>query len=256
MEGNVKTFLSDKKYGFIKGNDGKDYYFRSDAFKNKTDLDKICDGALVEFDGAATPKGYRANSCVLLEQSKGVGYEVPHEFMTSKSSTLSGWEIIEHGDWIVHGTSSDSPDSAKKQIIENARRVGANALLNIEYYKTTGSNGNYNYSIHNFKGRIAIAAKKSLKGEHGAEALIGINQRAETEMSKYLEAKLKYDKEVKKSFTWLAVVVVPATFMAVKFNLNATTLLFIVLAIFYFSFRKIDGNIDGPVNVDWLQKAN
>jgi hypothetical protein len=50
--------------------------------------------------------------------------------MTSRTSTVRGWEIIEVGSWLVHGSSSSSPDAAKQNAISGAKSVGATGLVN------------------------------------------------------------------------------------------------------------------------------
>lgn len=69
-------------------------------------------------------------------------------------------------------------------MIDGAKYVGANSLINLEYYKTTGSEagtgrGTYHYTIHNFQGRVVTLAKRNSKGNYRADELSGLNQRAE-----------------------------------------------------------------------------
>ena len=41
MIGTVTSYLSDKNYGFIKGEDGKDYFFHDSSLKDKKDINKV-----------------------------------------------------------------------------------------------------------------------------------------------------------------------------------------------------------------------
>ena len=41
MIGTVTSYLSDKNYGFIKGEDGKDYFFHDSSLKDKKDINKL-----------------------------------------------------------------------------------------------------------------------------------------------------------------------------------------------------------------------
>ena len=59
MKGFIKSCLDEKKYGFIKGDDKKDYFFLYSSVE-ATFRDKICDYTSVEFEPNATPKGYSA----------------------------------------------------------------------------------------------------------------------------------------------------------------------------------------------------
>ena len=38
MIGTVTSYLTDRNYGFIKGEDGKDYFFHGSSFKDKKDI--------------------------------------------------------------------------------------------------------------------------------------------------------------------------------------------------------------------------
>ena len=180
----VKTFLPEKGYGFIEGEDGKDYFFHINSFRDKQGSHVLSEESLIEFEQTATPKGYQAKKCVLLDSSRqSLRYNNPREFITSKSSTVRGWEIMEPGHWIVHGTSRDSPDAARKEAIDNAQELGANAILEFEYYKKTGSEagtgeGTYYFTIHNFKGVPVTLARKNANGKYRDSELIGQNERA------------------------------------------------------------------------------
>lgn len=184
MKGLIKTCLPEKQYGFIKGDDNKDYFFHYSNFKNKNNLSKICENLHVEFEQKATPKGYAAILIEPIHSDITIGYIVPDDFFTSKYNEIKGWEIVDMSDWVVHGSSRQSPDSAKDDMIKGARLISANALLNVEYYKTTGSEpgtgkGTYYYTIHNFKGRASNIGKKKSNGEYSKADLSCINDRAE-----------------------------------------------------------------------------
>ena len=170
--------MPDKGYGFIEGDDRNDYFFRKESFTDATQIDKIGDGAFVTFDERATPKGYRADRLSLVSPAHVATFVLPDEVVISKTDRLPGWELLEIGDWVVHGASRDSPDQAKRELQRNARRVGANALLGVEYYKSTGAQGNYRFTVHNFRGRVAAVGRRSAHGTHTHADLTGLNQRA------------------------------------------------------------------------------
>lgn len=165
MDGVVKSYLSEKEYGFILGDDGKSYFFHQKDFIDKNQLIRLSDGALVSFDQTATRKGYRAINCALIDQEHIKKYTVPSKFIMSKKDTVLGWNIFEYGDWIIQGCSNTSLDNAKIEISNRARRIGANGIINLEYHPTTGIDGNYRYTIHRFKGRPVFIANKDRNGE-------------------------------------------------------------------------------------------
>lgn len=67
MRGIVKTYLPEKQYGFIKGDDGKDYFFHYSSFVNKNDVDKVYEDLYLDFEQKATPRGYSAVKIKLLD---------------------------------------------------------------------------------------------------------------------------------------------------------------------------------------------
>lgn len=210
MKGTITTYLPEKLYGFIKGDDGKDYFFHEREFRNPGQVRSLCENARVDFDQQATPKGYRARNCSLIDHKGVLIYTVPGEFITSGSAAVRGWEIIEYGDWIVHGTSRDSPDAAKRDAVEHAKLSGANALIGLEYYKTTGSepgtgSGIHHFTVHNFRGQLATVAKRSANGTWGKDQLSGLNERAES-LKRELVAQTRASKR-KRNLLWSAVVV-------------------------------------------------
>lgn len=181
MTGTIKTYLSAKNYGFIQGDDKKDYFFHKSSI-NTHDLNKVCEGALVTFDQKATPKGYNAIN-IVINSSSNIKYTTPDTIYTSKGNKVKGWDIVDASDWIVHGSSRHSPDEAKQKMMHRINLVGANAALNMQYYKTTGSesgtgSGTHYYTIHNFAGQAANIGKKSLTGQLEYSDLVGINNTA------------------------------------------------------------------------------
>lgn len=202
MKGTIKTYLPEKKYGFIRGDDGKDYFFHENDFVSKGDIKNLCEDAFVDFDQIATPRGYKARHCAFVATSEISGYITPDSFITSKSDSVRGWEILERGDWIVFGTSENSPDAARRDLLDSAARIGANALINLAYFKSTGSEpgtgkGTHFYTIHNFSARPVILGKRSSRGSDTAEELCVMNARAksmhEVFVKKTLASKRKRD---------------------------------------------------------------
>lgn len=209
MKGTIKTYLPEKKYGFIKGDDGKDYFFHENEFIKKNQISRLCEEVYVNFDQQATPKGYKATNCTLINPSEVSTYVIPDEFIASRLNGVRGWEVVEHGQWIVHGTSRNSPDEAKRNVINNARRISANALINLEYYKTTGSEagtgrGTHHFTIHNFRGRAVILAKRNSKGNYRVNELSGLNHRAEILKEKLVDQSITSNN--KKKIVWLTAI--------------------------------------------------
>jgi CspA family cold shock protein len=58
--GTVKKVVSERGFGFITADDGKDYFFHRDSLEASLDFDRLVGGEKVEFDSQASPKGPRA----------------------------------------------------------------------------------------------------------------------------------------------------------------------------------------------------
>jgi CspA family cold shock protein len=61
MTGSVKKIVSDKGFGFIKADDGKEYFFHRSAVQGDL-FETLKGGEKVEFDTTTGPKGPRAEN--------------------------------------------------------------------------------------------------------------------------------------------------------------------------------------------------
>jgi CspA family cold shock protein len=60
--GTIKKVVSDRGFGFITAEDGKDYFFHRDGLDRSLDFDRLMGGEKVEFEVEQSPKGPRAIS--------------------------------------------------------------------------------------------------------------------------------------------------------------------------------------------------
>ena len=211
MIGTVTSYLSDKNYGFIKGEDGKDYFFHDSSLKDKKDINKLCEDLILEFEQKATPKGYSALNISLLDNNITLKYNLPDTVYISKKDGIKGWEVIEESDWIITGTSSESPDSAKEDLINKANLIGANAIFYTNYYKTTGSEagtgkGIHHFTIHNYAVIGINIGKKSPDGKYSVQDLTLINKKA-SELKDYYKNKNKKSRKYRIIF-WLIIILI------------------------------------------------
>jgi cold shock protein len=58
--GTVKRVISERGFGFIVGEDGKEYFFHRDGLTSSVDFDRLVGGETVNFDVETGPKGDRA----------------------------------------------------------------------------------------------------------------------------------------------------------------------------------------------------
>ena len=58
--GTVKRVISERGFGFIVGEDGKEYFFHRDGLTSSIDFDRLVGGEKVSFVTETGPKGERA----------------------------------------------------------------------------------------------------------------------------------------------------------------------------------------------------
>jgi CspA family cold shock protein len=58
--GTVKKIVAERGFGFITGEDGKDYFFHRDGLSESIDFDRLVGGESVSFEIEKGPKGDRA----------------------------------------------------------------------------------------------------------------------------------------------------------------------------------------------------
>lgn len=58
--GTIKRVISDRGFGFIVGEDGKEYFFHRDGLAPSVDFDRLVGGESVTFEIESNPKGPRA----------------------------------------------------------------------------------------------------------------------------------------------------------------------------------------------------
>jgi CspA family cold shock protein len=63
--GTIKKIVADRGFGFITGEDGKDYFFHRDGLDRSVDFDRLVGGEKVDFEIEASPRGPRAGKVQL-----------------------------------------------------------------------------------------------------------------------------------------------------------------------------------------------
>ena len=58
--GTIKKVVSDRGFGFITAEDGKDYFFHRNEIDSSMDFDRLFGGERVSFEVEQSPKGPRA----------------------------------------------------------------------------------------------------------------------------------------------------------------------------------------------------
>jgi CspA family cold shock protein len=60
--GTIKKVVSDRGFGFIAADDGKEYFFHRSSLNSSLDFDRLFGGEKVSFDIEQSPKGPRATN--------------------------------------------------------------------------------------------------------------------------------------------------------------------------------------------------
>ena len=60
--GTIKKVVSDRGFGFITADDGKEYFFHRNSLDSSLDFDRLTGGEKVEFGIEQSPKGPRASN--------------------------------------------------------------------------------------------------------------------------------------------------------------------------------------------------
>ncbi len=60
--GTIKKVISDRGFGFITAEDGKEYFFHRDGLTASINFDRLAGGERVAFDVEQSPKGARAKN--------------------------------------------------------------------------------------------------------------------------------------------------------------------------------------------------
>lgn len=175
MTGSIKNYLPQKRFGFILGDDNKDYFFHENALLSSSQASQIMDGALVEFEPTVSPKGYKATKVSIKSMATVAKFKVPDSIVTSKTDTVKGWEILQECEWVITASDKGDPANVRSTVKNLAKSIGANGVTCMTYRKSTGSEGNYNFTVHNITGRPVILGRRNLSGEYGINDFPDIN---------------------------------------------------------------------------------
>jgi cold shock CspA family protein len=153
--GRITSYVSNKKFGFIQGDDGEQYFFHTSFLQDKTAETLLLKGARVEFDPTPSPKGLTAKSVVVFNPI--VGRKI-RPFIRSRNAQAKDGTI--ERELHLRTRFFKDPNEGRQYLERLAHRVGANALLSHHFLKETFTEGNYQYSMHTFLADIAVITEK------------------------------------------------------------------------------------------------
>lgn len=155
--GVVRSFMPEKGFGFIQGDDGRSYFVHI----RNVEGGELFDGQSVVFEGQPGPKGYRAVRVKPGERPPPPGYahESPNHFIWTRDSKARGFDTI-----FTFGSGwaeSNNPNEARALLEKASMGRGGNAVLNVHLEKYSRSDGcsNYHYTVHRFTGDYANVQK-------------------------------------------------------------------------------------------------
>lgn len=135
-EGVVTSCIPEKGFGFIRDDDGNDYYFK---IKDVAGGEAPRRGFRVSFDPMPTPRGYSASKITLAAEPMEMWVN-PDRVMVSEQSQLPDAEIIytiSHKIW----ANSHNHDEARQNLIELALDRGCNGVVNLRSYSIGAAGG-------------------------------------------------------------------------------------------------------------------
>jgi|GEM_PF-1389507 len=181
IRGTISQY-SPKKWGYILGEDGKQYYFYWKDFSARSDVRCLVKGAAVEFEPAIDPKKGSdiARHCHLLNTSHVKTYATPEKIFESRSLDTSYWEILELGSEKISSASYLSAHDALETLKNIALSYGANALLEIFSQKSHEQEKAY-YSVSAIPAVIGV---KDANGNSTLEKLKVLNTAIECKRRK------------------------------------------------------------------------
>lgn len=172
MRGVISQYSS-KKWGYIFGEDCKEYYFFWKDFSSRSDVRCIIEGASVEFEPGIDPKRGTniARHCHLLDTSNITTYATPEKIFESRSLDTSYWEILELGSEKICAASILSAQDALEILKKVAQSYGANAILEV-FSQESQEQENAYYSISAIPAVIGV---KDVGGSSTLEELKVLN---------------------------------------------------------------------------------
>jgi cold shock CspA family protein len=154
VRGKVVSYISQKKYGFITGEDDESYFLHSSSLLDKANEKKLLKGVIVEFDPTPTPKGMSAKKVhvpnVYFKKS------LVDFFITKSSQPKFGCVEKSHS---IETQFFKDPNEGREHIKKLAKETGCNSILNLSFEKNTFSSGNYQYTVHAFNGDFALVTE-------------------------------------------------------------------------------------------------
>lgn len=159
--GKVTSFSPNKGYGFIASNDETFFFHQSDLPAN-CPVSEVKKGALFEFDDVPQPKGMAAKKLKYIEQVQALFF-IP-KFVVRRENTPKYGQVLSRIP--IKSPFYRDPQDCRDDIIEGAKKIGFNGVLNLTVHRTTRVRGNYFYTMHWASGDLCLLAEQKYCQAH------------------------------------------------------------------------------------------
>lgn len=184
MKGKIVSYLASKKFGFVNGEDGESYFLHVTSLIHISDESKLVKGVVIEFDPVPTSKGLAARKVKI----PTVYFKKQLvDFFVSKDEHPKHGVVVKR--FSIQTRFFKDINIARDHIKKLALDASCNSILNLNFEKTTFSEGNYQYTVHAFKADFALVTE-SVPCDDQAEELNSsryINHQIEVIDSKFNE---------------------------------------------------------------------
>jgi hypothetical protein len=170
LNGKVREYSPTKKMGVIMAGKQSYHFFASDMLY-ELEISELRKDLTLAFRPEPGEQKIYAREIEILEDPNALRYEIPNCFLHTRELSLDDWDTVEMSRDMYRAYSDLSFEDALNKLVENAKAVGANALLDIK--KLQNPQG----ARYGYRGYYAVVAKPVANGAHSRLDLIGLNQR-------------------------------------------------------------------------------
>ncbi|MEX0290531.1 MAG: cold-shock protein, partial [Flavobacteriaceae bacterium] len=143
ISGTVKSFVQQKKFGFINGEDQKSYFFHASSLveRDKGRVHEIKAGSLLRFEPTPSRRGLRASKTEIVQtytEKRAIPFSNCRDRKPKK-------DVVIASSHRAYTRFSKCPHEARRRIETLAKLSGGNVVYDLKMNKSTGSNGNHKF---------------------------------------------------------------------------------------------------------------
>lgn len=156
MKGIVESYIAEKKFGFLKGEDKQKYFFHvNNVVKSQKErIAEIKIGSQLDFDPTPAKKGLEARKIKIIESFEAMNIPA---FKNYRNHSVKGDIIASESIVTIH---SRDRNEIRERLEKLAKKAKANVLYDVDIKQSTASSGNYKYSIFTGSAKMGIVSNK------------------------------------------------------------------------------------------------